>query len=174
KPEKGAIRHSDVHRLLASGVATGSARGFGLPLVETIGRQQASVPAIGHLERRLVGKGLSARIDHPRADRGVLGPPWHEAPAHAYELAVSLGAYADDRHVRHRGDVVTGLQVRRVPEAERQCDGGRLTVQFEAAAHDQSPGVEAPSAMVSPWCSGAVVASTPRAVRATCSVSQYA
>ena len=136
--------------------------------------QQASVPAIRHVERRLVGNGLAPGIDHPRADRRVLRPPRHETPAHANELAVALGIDADDRHVRHRGDVVTGLQLRRLPEAERQCDRGRMTVQFVAAAHDQSPGVEALSARVALPCSGVVVASTPRAVRATCSVSQYA
>ena len=133
------------------------------------------MPPIRHPERRLVGDRLAARIDHPRADRRVLGPARNEAPAHAHELALPLGVDAHDRDVRRRGDVVARVHVGRLGEAERQRDRRRMTVQFVAAAHRQSPGV-APGfrASTSSARDRGVVASTLRAVRATCSVSQYA
>ena len=53
-----------------------------LPLVEAVGRNQAPMLAKGGAERRLLGDRFGARVDHLRADRRILGPARHEAPAH--------------------------------------------------------------------------------------------
>ena len=117
----------------------------GAPLVEAVGRQQAAVPAEGHPERRLLGDGLAARVDHPRADRRILRPARDETPAHADELALTVGVDAHDRHFGHRRDVVARVHVRWRRQAEGQRDGRRMAVQLVASAHRQAAGVAAPA-----------------------------
>ena len=95
----------------------------GVPLVVAVGRQQAAPRRERAPERGLLGDRLHARVDHPAADLGVLGPGRDQAPGQRAELP--LGGHAllalllgrrpldDGVHLLGRGDVVVGLEGRR-------------------------------------------------------------
>ncbi len=106
RPPKAEQRRRPSSRCASAACATCAPVPTRHPLVEAVGGQQAAMAAIRHPERRLVGDRLAARVDHLGADRGVLRPARHEAPAHAHEFALPVGADAHDGHVGRRRDVV--------------------------------------------------------------------
>ena len=59
-----------------------------VPLEVAVGRQQAAPLRERPLERRLLRDGLHPGVDHPVADRGVLGPGRDQPPAEHPELAL--------------------------------------------------------------------------------------
>ena len=60
-----------------------------LPFVEAVGRKKAAMALERGAKRRLFGERFRARVDHPIADRRILGPARHEAPADVDEFALS-------------------------------------------------------------------------------------
>ena len=132
------------------------------------------MPPVAGAKRLLFRKRLTARIDHPRADRRVLRPTRNETPAHSHELALALVTDPNDRHVVRRRDVVMRIDVRRMREAERKRDRSGIAVQLVATAHRQPAALEPLADAEAENAPSDADASTRRAVFATCSVSQYA
>ena len=81
-----------------------------LPLVEAVGGTMQRRRSNARLNALLVSERLGAGVDHAVADREVLRPRRHQAPAHEVEhpLAVALG---DDRHLGPGRHVVVGLEL---------------------------------------------------------------
>jgi len=130
--EEAALLHADVDRLLGTTCAH-------LPFVETICRQQATVPPVGVAERRLLVNRFGSRIDHLRTDARILGPTGNEAPAHVDEFARACLRVSHHRHLLHRRDVVARQKRRDRADAEGQRDRRRMRVQFVASAHGRRP-----------------------------------
>ncbi len=61
-----------------------------VPLVVTVGGQDAAADGEGLLEGGLLRDGLHPGVDQPAADRGVLGPGRDQPPLHRGELADHL------------------------------------------------------------------------------------
>src|SRR5215216_1116512 len=106
-PEPGegegtAFSHVEVVGLFGSVLA--------LPLVESVGRDEAPPPAEGAAERGFLGGRLAAGVDHARPDLGVVGPRRYEAPPE--HLYTPLPFFLQNRSYRlRRGDVVARRKV---------------------------------------------------------------
>ena len=85
--EGAVVLRADEERLLARLALRGELLG-GIPLEVAVGGQQAASDGEGPLERRLLGDRLHPGIDHPAADRRVLGPRRHQAPGQHPQLAL--------------------------------------------------------------------------------------
>ncbi len=59
---------------------TGGGIGAGLPLIETVSRQQGATMAPGSPEEGLLGHRLAAGIDRPAQAAGIAAPARHQAP----------------------------------------------------------------------------------------------
>lgn len=76
-----------------------------LPLIKAIGQNQAAAPANGIFEAGLFIDGFAARIDQRPAGLNLLGPAWHETPAHQREVTLAI------RPVAHDGNGAAGVNV---------------------------------------------------------------
>jgi hypothetical protein len=123
--ERLPVEARDMQRLLARGDAP--------PFVEAVRGNEAAVPAEGLAQARAYR--LRTHVDHARADRRIPRPARHEPPAQLHELALALGVDAHHGDELRRRDVVVRLDRRRVREAERKRDRGRIAVQLVATAH---------------------------------------
>ena len=108
-PESGegegtAFLHVEVVGLFAPVLA--------LPLVESVGRDQAPPPAEGAAEGGLLRGRLAAGVDHARPDPGVVGPRRDEPPPE--HLQTPLPFLLQNRgDLLRRGDVVARRKVDR-------------------------------------------------------------
>ena len=83
---------------------------FSLPLIEPVCRDQTPALLEGSPEGRFRGYGFHPGIDHPGADRDVLGPERHQPPVAFLDvpLAFLLDDYGD---LLSGSDVVVGLNL---------------------------------------------------------------
>ena len=110
-------------------------RALALPLVERIDRHEAALAHERVAEGRAAGERLGPRVEHPRADLGLLGPVRDEPPAVGGDGAPLL-ALDDDDGLVGRGDVEPppGIVDERLgPEDLGQL--GRRTLLGEPSAH---------------------------------------
>jgi hypothetical protein len=109
-----------------------------LPLVEAGSWHDAAPAAEGRAEGRLVGHAFRPGVDHPVADRRVLGPGRNQPPADGDQLAVPTLALAHDRHAL-RGCYIPAWHklMRDLRELcpEGALDQPRIGVEEVAAAH---------------------------------------
>jgi hypothetical protein len=114
--EHPAVLGPDEERLLARLARLGLLLG-GVPLEVAVGGQQAATAGERPLEGGLLGHGLHPGVDHPVADRRILGPGRHQPPPHDPQLAlwVLLGLAGgaplhDGVDLLGGRDVVVGLE----------------------------------------------------------------
>ena len=110
-------------------------RALALPLVERIDRHEAALADERVAEGRARGDRLGPRVEHPRADLGLLRPVRDQAPAVGGDRAAVV-ALDDDGRLVGRGDVVALARIvdeRLGPEDLGEL-GGR-TLLGEPSAH---------------------------------------
>src|SRR5215213_351481 len=83
-----------------------------LPLVESVGRDQAPPPAEGAAERGLLGSRLAAGVDHARPDLGIVGPRRDEPPPEHLEPPLPF-LLQNRSNLLRRGNVVARRKVDR-------------------------------------------------------------
>ncbi len=113
RPEPGdgqrlVVDSMDEHRLLEQ-FALGVHRttlDAGLPFVEAVHRDDAPLRAEQPLERRLLGQGLGAGVDHPGTDLAILRPARHQTPVEGIEPRRPVTGTHQRVDVLGRGDVV--------------------------------------------------------------------
>ena len=86
-------------------------------------------------ESRPFRQSLGARIDHLVADRLILGPIRHQAPAHRPRLD-GAGALDNDRMRLRRRDIVVRRKIQIVEDLPAHLDLAKLESRFESSTHD--------------------------------------
>jgi len=124
--EGASALHMEVVGLLAPVLA--------LPLVETVGRDQAPPPAEGPAERRLLRRRLAAGVDHARPDLGVVGPGRHEPPPEHLKTPSSF-IFQNRGDLLRRSNVVARGNLHRAVQLELLGQPARRSRKRIPAAH---------------------------------------
>ena len=153
--QRRVVRTVDEVRLLARLLAL-LPRGGLLPLVEAERRKDAAALGERLAERGLLSRGLDPRVDQPIADREVLRPRGHQAPAQRAQLPFRLAAgrlvarlAGEDReHLLGGRDVVVRLH----RPVQRHPVHAELLGQLFRAVHRDVPTAHTQSLRPVPRC----------------------